>query len=330
MCGRVHTQTMQIGHVQSCIGTIANIPVNMSAIPNIGAITLFIGYDTSMVDSVFLSNINPLASGTMYNDIRVPVNGPRIGKIGISWIDNAGEGVNFNAGLFAVLNFRVISGGNIPVNFMTNCEIADSAGDPININYSNGSLAVPENPVINMQPLPLTLNTTQNGFFSVGASDYDSIQWQINQGSGWGNIQDNQIFQGGKEDTLHVLQPSLALDGASFRCMLSNTCVSIVSDAVMLHVTVLSGNDFEVMNAGIYPNPFIDGITIEISSSAFVEEINLFAADGRLTRKMNVQKQDEHFSIKHLHGLEKGIYYIQIVCSIRMNKRNYTYKLVKN
>ena len=64
------TQSMQLPDIQACIGDTVESPITMSAINNVGAITLYISYDTTAVKFIDMFNINSLASGVLFNDVK--------------------------------------------------------------------------------------------------------------------------------------------------------------------------------------------------------------------------------------------------------------------
>ncbi len=329
LCNQGKSQTLQIDNVQACLGDTASISINMSSIDTVGAITLFIEYDTTMLNFIDLTNINPLASGILFNDMRVGVTGPRLGKVAISWVAS-GSGVNFSAGIFAVLKFEVLA-GNCPLNFSNNCEIVNYSAQIINVNYTNGNLTVPTVPVITTQPSQLSLNTSQNGFYTISATNTDSIQWQINQGSGWVNIQNDTVFQGFNKDTLFVSQPTQTLDGAYFRCILSNLCLSAQSDSVILNVTNVSVSDNKTIHYKISPNPFYDYISIDFPNMTFIEEINIFQVDGKFVKQITEKEQSTHLFITQLNELKKGIYFFEVVSKNKEGvKERKIHKLIKN
>jgi len=301
------TQSFKIDSVQACIGDTASFTISMSTIDSVGAITLFIGYDTSMLYFINLENINPLASGTIFNDM---ADTGSLRKIAIT--GTYVYGVNFNSGIFGVLKFIVLA-GNCPVHFLNNCEVADYRAEMIDINYLDGNLNVPDIPFITLQPSQLTINTSQNGFCRINALNTERFQWQINQGNGWIDIQNNNTFQGYDNDTLFITQPGDSLDGAYFRCTLSNPCLSIESDSVIIQVTGISVNEHNNLVFKLYPNPFHDFISVDFLKSTFIEEINIYKTDGKFVSKLTKQIRSTHLVINQLIGLEKGVYLFEIV-----------------
>ncbi len=324
-----NTQTLQIGTTQSCPGDIASVSLNISNTTNVGAITLYINYDTTMVDTIYLANINPLVSSAMFNDMTSGVGGPRLGMLAISWFASS-SGVNFTSDVLAEIKMKVL-GGSCPLIFDNGCEIADYSAQTINVNYINGNLSVPYNPVFTLHPLPLSINTTDNGFYTIAAANFDSIRWQIKQGGEWLDVVNNSVFQGFNNDTLFVNHPTTNLDGVYLRCTVSNLCSTFTSDSAILHIADLSGNNNELSLANIYPNPFSNYILIDFSQSSFIEKINIFQIDGKHVISFIKNDYFSHLYISNLKELKKGAYFFEII-SRPKNDNNHiaVYKLIKN
>lgn len=329
LSGQVKTQTISLDSVQACIGDTAGISIKIPPIDSAGAITLFISYDTIKLNFIDLTNITPLATGTIFNDMHTGgITGPRLGKIAISWVAN-GPGVNFSAGVFAILKFKVISGSS-DVNFLNSCEIVNYSAQTLNFTYINGSLSVPTIPVISTQPMPLSISTTQTGVFIVNKINADSISWQMKQGNVWISIQNNNTFQGVNRDSLYISHPGINLNGVYFRCIVRNLCSFLLSDSVLLNVE-LAVNNIELQGFKYYPDPFCDNISLDFPSLSFLEKINIFQIDGKIVKKIIINDQSTHFYIPQLENLEKGCYFIEFISGNKDQfKIRKTFKMIKN
>ncbi|NVN96130.1 MAG: T9SS type A sorting domain-containing protein [Bacteroidetes bacterium] len=133
-------QTLQIDNVQASLGDTASASVNFSNIDSVGSITLFIGYDTTKLKFVNYTNLNPVINGAVINDMHNLSNNALLGKIAVSWAEI--NSVNFHSEIFVNLNFKALSIGNCPITFFNNCELANSNGQVITINYLSGSITV--------------------------------------------------------------------------------------------------------------------------------------------------------------------------------------------
>jgi|GEM_PF-5927412 len=86
-------------------------------------------------------------------------------------------------------------------------------------------------PVINTQPVSITKCEGQSAGFSVSAASATGYQWQVDSGSGWGDI--------GSEtsSTLNIVSVTNGMDGWKYRVVVSNLCSSVTSDEVILTVS---------------------------------------------------------------------------------------------
>jgi hypothetical protein len=94
-------------------------------------------------------------------------------------------------------------------------------------------------PVITAQPQSASGLCVQNSIaaFTVAAISNTAVQYQWQQDSV--NLNDNSIFSGCSTSTLTILNPPAALDGKSFRCILTNCFgIPVVSDNAMLSLNI--------------------------------------------------------------------------------------------
>jgi|GEM_PF-5554184 len=136
--GIAHAQTVQVGTVTGTPGQQVLVPLNFTNLNNVGAITLYITYDASVVTFVDITNIIPQAAGILANGMTNPT------RVGLSWIATSG-GVNFPNGKCLDIRFTYL-GGSVPFNFTTACEIVDWDGYPIAVTYVNGAISPDSGP----------------------------------------------------------------------------------------------------------------------------------------------------------------------------------------
>ena len=315
------TQSIQLSDIQSCIGDTVISPISMSSINNVGAITLYISYDTTAVKFINMFNINPLASGVLYNDVK-NANGQLLGKIAISWVTSSG-GVNFSQGIFSELKFKILN-GNTNLLFTPACEIADYQSSILTVSFTNGSISVPLTPLVLVQPY-LCINSSQNAKITITSQNAIFHKWQIKSGGNWINLQNNSNFQGVETDTLILNNFNLIANNTLFRCELSNECETIYSDSIAVIPTVL--NKLENETFTISPNPFCSFIIIQNLSLMQILEFKIFQSDGKQL-KIDNNILGNNYIINNLDFLTKGIYFLEIVtCDKKIIK---IYKLIKN
>jgi len=165
--------TLTIPNVQTpAAGAAVAVPINVKKFTNIGAITLKITYDTSVVTFTSVTNA---PSGVTFT-----VGSGTPGIINLGWFDATGSTpINIDSGKLADLNFTYKKGaGN--VGFTTSaCDIANGSGASLTgVVYQNGSLFIPAaSPTLTIPTSPapaaignaITMPITVTNFASVGA-----------------------------------------------------------------------------------------------------------------------------------------------------------------
>jgi photosystem II stability/assembly factor-like uncharacterized protein len=122
--------TLTIGTVSGTVGQPVNVPINVQGFSKIGALTLKITFSTPAI--TFVDTVNTAAGISFTKNVVGNV-------ITLLWFDATGRGVTLTTGGKLVdLRFNYAGGtGNITWN-TTECEVADSAGVPLTVNYVNG------------------------------------------------------------------------------------------------------------------------------------------------------------------------------------------------
>lgn len=110
---------------------------------------------------------------------------------------------------------------------------------------ANGSYDFQEaaNPTITNQPSNVTICTSCNGVISVIATEADTYQWQLFNGSIWVNLSDNTLYSGTNANTLSITHPLLSMNNSSYRVLVSssaNVCEQLSSSTAILTVNVHS------------------------------------------------------------------------------------------
>jgi len=106
--------------------------------------------------------------------------------------------------------------------------------------------------------------------------------------------------------------------------------MSAQSDSVILIVLPSAISDYDIPEVKIYPNPFCDNISIDLSDAIYIETLNIFQNDGKYIQQIGIHELLNHFSILKLEELEIGTYFIEIVSKskdgIQIKK---TFKVIK-
>lgn len=78
-------------------------------------------------------------------------------------------------------------------------------------------------PSISAQPADTVICPGCTGSLTVAASQADTFQWQIYNGSTWLNLSDSGIYSRSQSDTLTITNPTVSEDGNRYRVVLSNS-----------------------------------------------------------------------------------------------------------
>ena len=129
------TTSISIGNVTANPGEEINVPIEVSDLTDVGAITLYISYDPAVLVFQGLNNVHPEVSGMGGNAMTNP------DRIGIVWTAPGfpPDYANISSGKMLDLNFVYI-GGTCDLVFLSGCDLTDSNLDPIVVNYSDGSV----------------------------------------------------------------------------------------------------------------------------------------------------------------------------------------------
>ena len=329
---QANCQTLQLGSATACLGDTITIPINMTAIDSVGAITLFIGYDTTSLKFVSLVNITPLAPGTMFNDVHTGTGntGPLASKVAISWV-TIGGGVNFVNTIYANLKFKIL-GNSCALTLLPGCEISDWLANTITVNYNNGYVNAIQSPSLSIQPTSTSIISGQNVRFATIANSATTKQWQQNQGSGWNDIYNNTYFNGVLTDTLTITQPNISYTGTAFRLKLTNNCFTSYSDSVVLTITssITINNQNAEPDIKVFPNPVNDFINIKNKNPlTTITNINIYLLNGVLFKKISLDKKVNKNININTSALSNGKYIIEVAYKINNINKSVSYKFIK-
>lgn len=315
----VFSQSMQINNIQACSGDTIISEITNSAIDTIGAVTIYINYDTATVKYITMFGFNSQLNGILYNDIK-NISGQSVGRIALSWVASS-NGVNLNQGIFARIKF-LAKDSSCSLQFLPDCEITNYQSQIYNINYIDGNIEVQKPIVIQIQP-QVFVESGQNGFISIKTQNFCVKKWQLKMNNVWTDLQNNLEYQCVDCDTLRLINFNTIPNGSLFRCKLSNTCETIFSNSVVVTNTNVVNSENSIF---LGPNPFVD--YIRINSNAIIEKINIYQSDGKLLFSGFFNDKKNEQNITNLMYLNSGLYFIEILTS--QNKSNsQIYKLIK-
>jgi len=153
----------------------------------------------------------------------------------IFWFENDGN-QNFT-------QKTVASYISMPQNVYTADMDKDGDLDVLSVSYSSGQVIWYENtsappPSIDTQPADKEVCEETNTTFDITASGNEPIayQWQLNDGSGFTDLQNNTIYSGVETASLSVNSVNSSMNNYWYRCVVSNEAGSIYSDSASLLV----------------------------------------------------------------------------------------------
>ena len=298
--GSSQTASLSLGNTGVCNAPSVLIPLRGMNLSNIGAITLYIKYDSNRLTFKSIENIDPQISNLLFNQLTNPA------RISIVW--SSAKGANFANSLMLNIKFDV-TGDSGNLNFSKDsCEVAMATLPPqvIPVDYLDGSFFQGA-PVITGQPSDQTVHFHSNIAFEVSSPDATSFRWQFsaNNGMVWSNLNEDLTFTGVSSNILHVSNVPLLFNNYRFRCKLDKPPCSLFSNEALLKVdSVWDVPESEVpgMNLKILPNPVCNQsvivysvpvpgkITIELYSSTgekYSDLVNNYHFSGEYTLRLN-------------------------------------------
>nr|NQU91666.1 T9SS type A sorting domain-containing protein [Bacteroidota bacterium] len=230
--------TTSVGTVPSACPGFVLVPIHVEDFEDVGAFSLTLSFDTSILSYVFYQNLNSgLSDGTF-------VASASEGKVYLSWASTTATSIGDDK----IVDLLFVSeSGNSNFTWDTstpgNCEYSDINGGIILSNYTNGNILVYYPPQILSHPVDRDILAGQNTSFSVGATGTGlSYQWQESNDSGdaWENLSNVAPYSGVTSATMYLTSTPVELDGNLYRCVVGGTCTpATISDFALLTVTYI-------------------------------------------------------------------------------------------
>ncbi len=206
--------SITIQQVTSCQNFEVMVPVSVENFSNIGAISLYIGYDTTQLNFETIINIHPSFQGLLFNQMNYPQP-----QIGISYTSLTGttliSGVLFDMKFFYKNQISTIG-------FLPNCEIVSSDLEIIEVTYNNGNV-MPLIQILN-QPTDMTVIIPNPASFSLTSTGGNLFQWQCSndEGATFCDLMNLGIYSGVTTQNLVITNTSTVLNGNLYRCKIAN------------------------------------------------------------------------------------------------------------
>ncbi len=105
---------------------------------------------------------------------------------------------------------------------------------------------------INQQPQPMTVCQGDPATMSVSVSGGSSYQWQVDGGSGFNNVNDNNGYSGSQTAILSLIGAATSVNGLVYQCIISSACSgSVLSSSAVLTVNPNTGITQQAQNQSI-------------------------------------------------------------------------------
>jgi len=322
-------QTINLSTVEVCAAQEVLLPVTSTSLLNIGAITLYIGFDTSNLTFVSIENIDPQLYGMSTNMMTVP------SQLAFAW--SSTTAINFENGKLFDVKF-LTNGQSTPVYYNPGCEIADPTGTVIPVVYTDGAVNNGM-PVISVQPKDTTVIEGGNAIFSVLSPNAISYFWKESQdqGTSWLTLEDGGIYSGTHSETLSIFPVPLSFDKNQYQCVLIRENCQAISVAAILSVDALTSthNSLNPVNKDLFisPSPFTDHTNIEFTLPENGDvHIQIMSCLGNLVSEIIMPSQTSgyHHILLNTSDWHPGIYFVKFIRSLSNQKSFKVIKIIKN
>ena len=212
----------------ACPGNQVTVSLMAENLLNVGAITLYIGYDTAVLAYLGHGNSNLQFPGIMTNAVTTPLT-----QVSIAWSSlTPGSITN---GILVDLYFVFITDSCL-LHFNPDGEIVDINMVPITYNEIEGSVGTAP-PYLTVSPQNTIVTEGEDAVFQVFSDGADLYQWQERDGTDWLNLINNGTYQNVATSQLTIADATLALNDHWYRCALSaNAGCQVFSDSALLTV----------------------------------------------------------------------------------------------
>ncbi|MCK9424158.1 MAG: hypothetical protein M0Q38_16350 [Bacteroidales bacterium] len=305
------TPGLILGNAYVCAGQDVLLPVTATGLFNIGAITLFISFDSTRLIYSSLQNVDSQLEGLTARWISSPP------QLVITWSNVVGA--NFPQTKFFDITYHYINGNN-DVSFNPGCEIADTSLQVLTISYSSGHVNDGE-PIIESQPQNEIVKVGLNAVFQVASPNTTLFHWSESKDNGvtWTFLQDDGIYNGTHGQELTVRGVPVSFNDNLYRCILGEGSCSTFTSSVKLTVDSISSIGDEGRKIFSYlinqPNPFESVTSIDYLLS---EEGNVHATVvngfGQTISDLvsNFQSKGKHELFFNAMEFPSGLYFCRL------------------
>ena len=324
----VSAQTLNITSVEVCAAQEVLLPITGTSLLNMGALTLFIGFDTNNLVFDTILNLDNQLAGVSINLMTNPT------QLALAW--SSTTPANIPSGKLFDIKF-ISSGQTAPVSYNPGCELADPSGTIIPATYTGGAVNSAL-PIINQQPQNQTIIEGSNAQFSISSPNALSFNWMESQdhGTSWLTLEDNSIYSGTHSSLLTINQVPLAFNQYLYKCLLIRESCQEISVSAVLNVdemtTTLGENHSSIKYFRIKPTPVIDQACIEYNLACGSNvALQVFTLTGSTIFKQEFLSQNSglHHIVINTLNWQPGLYFVRLCQDNGVDHSDHLIKMIK-
>lgn len=220
-------------------GDTIDVPITVSQFNNIGAFGLKFTWDSTMLqyDTTFAWNSKLYALGGPLE------NAPNGGSWISCWSSSGTSGAYLGNATLCIIKFKYTGPGCVSLTWDSIISIVgDINGNTIPTTFVNGSINISP-PVINEQPISLTVCDNNNASFHVSAKSSSplSFKWLVstNGGLNYSALSNTPPYTNITDSILNISPAIFSLNRYMYECIVSNNCNAVTSSSAKLTVNAL-------------------------------------------------------------------------------------------
>ena len=222
--------SISIGNIYSCTNTLVEVPVNVENLTSIGAMTLYIAFDTTVLHFDTIRNIHPQFAGLIFNMMYLaqPYLAINYSNIG---------GANLTSGKLMDIVFTY-KNGMTALDFLPSCELYTTNLVWVPVLYNNGSVQQ-DLITITQQPVDVTVHQPEPAIFQVVAQPATAtFKWQqsLDNGLNFVDLVNGFGITGVNTSQLKFAVTSPSMNNRFYRCKISIDGCSLFSASAKLTV----------------------------------------------------------------------------------------------
>ena len=322
-------QICTVETVEICAGQEVLLPVTGKFLESVGALTLYVGFDTNNLTILNVEDDNDQLNGMSVNLMSNP------SQLAFAW-SNTAPVTFINEKLFD-LKF-LANGSSAYVKYNSGCELSDTDGVVIPVSYIDGAINSGV-PIISLQPEDTTVSEGGIAKFYTNSSNAGSFVWRESQDNGvsWLTLEDNDVYSGTNTNTLTISAVPFSYSQFLYQCVAYQGFCQINTDVAKLIVDKSAGitNELFLKKNAVFINPVIfsdfTNVCLSLYNSCSVK-LHVFNSVGKIVMDLVYPSFTE--GIHHINlntsAWRSGIYFIGVEFITPDSGYNAVFKIIRN